>query len=164
MHIMASLTLARRSNQRGQAVIELALTLPLLLLVVFGIIDFGFMFQRYESVTNAAREGARIGVLTSSAGYTAAEAQSRALSYLQSSGLNGTIRACGAAVVKNSMCALMTTQTVAIAGAVPPKTVDQVTVIVEYDHEHSFVGPIMGLFGSGLGTIRLRSASTMRKE
>ena len=46
---MATLTPARRSNQRGQAVIELALTLPLLLIVVFGIIDFGFMFQRYES-------------------------------------------------------------------------------------------------------------------
>ena len=112
MHIMASLTTARRSNQRGQAVIELALTLPLLLLVVFGIIDFGFMFQRYESVTNAAREGARLGVLAT-AGYTATEAQNRAISYLQASGLNGTIRtACGGAMVKNSMCAQMTTQTV----------------------------------------------------
>lgn len=162
---MASLTTpARGSNQRGQAVIELALTLPLLLVVIFGIIDFGFMFQRYESVTNAAREGARLGVLTSSAGYTAAEAQTRALTYLQSSGLNGTIRACGTAIAKNSMCAQMTTQTVTIAGSTPPKTVDQVTMIVEYDHEYSFVGPIMNLFGSGMGSIRLRSASTMRKE
>ena len=76
---MATLTTARRSTQRGQAVIELALTLPLLLVVVFGIIDFGFMFQRYESVTNAAREGARLGVL---ADYTATEAQNRALDYL----------------------------------------------------------------------------------
>ena len=161
---MASLTMARRSNQRGQAVIELALTLPLLLVVVFGIIDFGFMFQRYESVTNAAREGARLGVLQVSAGYTAVEAQNRAISYLQASGFNGTVRACGAAMLTNSMCALMTTQTVPITGSTPPKTVDQVTVIVEYDHQYSFVGPIMNLFGSGLGSIRLRSASTMRRE
>jgi Flp pilus assembly protein TadG len=161
---MASLTLTRRSNQRGQAVIELALTLPLLLVVVFGIIDFGFMFQRYETVTNAAREGARLGVLTNSAGYTATEAQNRAISYLQASGLNGPLRACGAAMVKNSMCAQLTTQTVTVAGSTPAKTVDQVTVIVEYDHEYSFVGPIMNLFGSGLGSIRLRSASIMRKE
>jgi Flp pilus assembly protein TadG len=164
VHIMASLTMARRSNQRGQAVIELALTLPLLLVVVFGIIDFGFMFQRYESVTNAAREGARLGVLQNSAGYTAIEAQNRAISYLQASGLNGTVRACGAAMLKNSMCAQMTTQTVTVAGSTPAKTVDQVTVIVEYDHEYSFVGPIMNLFGSGLGSIRLRSASIMRRE
>jgi Flp pilus assembly protein TadG len=158
--------MTQRSNQRGQAVIELALTLPLLLLVVFGIIDFGFMFQRYESVTNAAREGARLGVLQSSAGYTATEAQNRAISYLRASGLNGTERACSTtrAMEKNSMCAQMTTQTVTIAGSTPAKTVDQVTVIVEYDHEYSFVGPIMNLFGSGLGSIRLRSASIMRKE
>ena len=37
-------------------------------------------------------------------------------------------------------------------------------MIVEYDHEYSFVGPIMNLFGSGLGSIRLRSASIMRTE
>jgi Flp pilus assembly protein TadG len=161
---MASLTLTRRSNQRGQAVIELALTLPLLLVVVFGVIDFGFMFQRYETVTNAAREGARLGVLVNSAGYTATEAQNRSISYLQAAGLDGPTRACGAAMLKNSMCAQLTTQTVTVAGSTPAKSVDQVTMIVEYDHEYSFVGPIMNLFGSGLGSIRLRSASIMRKE
>jgi Flp pilus assembly protein TadG len=160
---MAALTLNRRSNQRGQAVIEMALTLPLLLVVVFGIIDFGFMFQRYESVTNAAREGARLGMLQS-AGYTATEAQNHAISYLQASGLNGSLRACGAAVVKNSMCAQLTTQTVAIEGSTPAKSVNQVAMIVEYDHEYSFLGPFMSLFGPGWGSIRLRSASIMRTE
>ena len=87
-----------------------------------------------------------------SAGYTATEAQNRAISYLTASGLNGTVRTCGGAIVKNSMCAQMTTQTVTVAGSTPAKTVDQVRVIVEYDHEYSFVGPIMNLFGSGLGT------------
>jgi Flp pilus assembly protein TadG len=165
VHIMASLTLTRRFNQRGQAIIELALTLPLLLAVVFGIIDFGFMFQRYESVTNAAREGARLGILQSSAGYTATEAQNRAISYLQASGANGPVRtSCGGPLVRDSMCAQMTTQPVTIIGSTPAKTVEQVTMIVEYDHEHSFVGPIMNLFGSGLGSIRLRSTSIMRKE
>ena len=161
MHTMAKLIPARVSNQRGQAVIEMALTLPLLLLVVFGIIDFGFMFQRYESVTNAAREGARLGVLPE---YTAAEAQNRALDYMRASGLNGTVRACGGAIVRNSMCAVMTTAIVPVAGSTPVRTVNQVTVIVEYDHEYSFVGPIMNLFGGGLGSIRLRSASSMRHE
>jgi Flp pilus assembly protein TadG len=159
---MATLTTARTSNQRGQAVIELALTLPLLLVVVFGIIDFGFMFQRYEAVTNAAREGARLGVL---ADYTATEAQNRALDYLVASGLNGPIRACGTGtVVRNSRCAQMTTSTVPVVGSTPAKTVDQVIVIVEYDHQYQFVGPILGLFGSNLSSIRLRSASSMRRE
>ena len=158
---MATLTIASRRNQRGQAVIEMALTLPLLLLVVFGIFDFGFMFQRYEVVTNAAREGARLGILPQ---YTATEAQNRAIDYLRAGGLTGTVRACGAALAADSMCAQLTSATVTVAGSTPAKTVQQVTVIVEYDHQHAFVGPIMNLFGGSLGTVRLRAGSIMRKE
>lgn len=158
---MAPLKTLRMRNERGQSVIEMALTLPLLLLVVFGIIDFGFMFQRYEVVTNAAREGARLGVLPD---YTATEAQNRALDYLKASGLNGTVRTCGGTEVTNTMCAEMTTATVAVVGSTPTKNVNQVTMIVEYDHEHSFVGPIIRLFGTSWGTIRLRAASSMRSE
>ena len=164
---MATLTTARRSTERGQAVIELALTLPLLLIVVFGIIDFGFMFQRYEAVTNAAREGARLGVLVPAVAtpgmYTVANAQDRALAYLDASGLSGTPHTCvSGAVVPGTRCALMTTSTVTVTGST--LTVDQVTMTVEYDHEHQFVGPLMNLFGGGFGTIRLRATSTMRRE
>ncbi len=164
---MATLTTSRRSTERGQAVIELALTLPLLLIVVFGIIDFGFMFQRYEAVTNAAREGARLGVLVPAVAapgqYTVANAQDRALAYLDASGLSGTAHTCvTGAVVGGTRCALMTTSTVTVTGST--LTVAQVTMTVEYDHEHQFVGPIMNLFGGGFGTIRLRATSTMRRE
>ena len=54
-------------GERGSELIEFALVFPLLLMVVLAIVDFGFMFQRYEVVTNAEREGARIAVL---AGYS----------------------------------------------------------------------------------------------
>lgn len=162
---MATLTGSRLGAQRGQAVIEMALTLPLLLLIVFGIFDFGFMFQRYEVVTNAAREGARVGVLP---GYSTTDAQSRALDYLTVAGLGGagvTTRSCGGALVTNSRCASGTVASAAIPGSgTPPKTVQQITMVVEYDHEFSFVGPIMGLFGGSLGTVRLRAVSTMRLE
>jgi Flp pilus assembly protein TadG len=167
---MATLKTARRSTERGQAVIELALTLPLLLIVVFGIIDFGFMFQRYEAVTNAAREGARLGALVPrpinvavAGSYTKQNAEDRALAYLNASGLNGTAHTCvSGAVVGGTRCALMTTSSVPVTGST--LTVDQVTMIVEYDHEYQFVGPIMNLFGSGMGTIRLRATSIMRHE
>ena len=46
--------------------IEFALVFPLLLMVILGIVDFGFLFQRYEVLTNAAREGARVAALLSS--------------------------------------------------------------------------------------------------
>ena len=162
---MATLKTIRTRGERGQAVIEMALTLPLLLLIVFGIFDFGFMFQRYEVVTNAAREGARVGVLP---GYSTTDAQNRALDYLAVGGVGGasvTTRTCGGALAPNSRCASATVGTYAIPGSgTPPRTVEQITVVVEYDHEFTFVGPLMGMFGGSLGTVRLRAVSTMRLE
>jgi len=52
-----------RRNQRGAALIEMAFTLPLLLLISIGIIEFGRAFQTWQILTNAAREGARVAVL-----------------------------------------------------------------------------------------------------
>ena len=63
---MAQITKTFRSrwaSEDGAELIEFALVLPMLLLVVLGIAEFGFIFQRYEVLTNAAREGARIAVL-----------------------------------------------------------------------------------------------------
>jgi Flp pilus assembly protein TadG len=53
----------RRRNQHGAAAVEFALVLPILLLLVFGIIDFGYMSYNRNQLTNAAREGARNGSL-----------------------------------------------------------------------------------------------------
>jgi Flp pilus assembly protein TadG len=61
-------TLTRRHrplsrDERGTAIVETALTLPLLLLVSIGIFEFGRAYQTWQVLTNAAREGARIAVL-----------------------------------------------------------------------------------------------------
>ena len=54
-------TMPRRTlrNQRGQAVTEFAVILPVLLLVLLAIYQFGVVFNNYIQVTAAAREGAR---------------------------------------------------------------------------------------------------------
>jgi Flp pilus assembly protein TadG len=49
----------RRAPDRGAAAVEAALVLPLLLMIVFGIIDIGRMVNAQITVTEAAREGAR---------------------------------------------------------------------------------------------------------
>jgi Flp pilus assembly protein TadG len=54
----------RREAQRGAAAVEFALVMPLLLLLVFGIIDFGLMINEKTVVANAAREGARDGAIS----------------------------------------------------------------------------------------------------
>jgi Flp pilus assembly protein TadG len=55
-------------RDRGAAAVEMALVLPLLLLIVFGIIDFGRMLNAQISVTEAAREGARAATIDTSDG------------------------------------------------------------------------------------------------
>ena len=52
-----------RRDQRGAALLEMAFTLPLLLLISVGIFEFGRAFEVWQVLTNAAREGARVAVL-----------------------------------------------------------------------------------------------------
>jgi Flp pilus assembly protein TadG len=50
-------------SQKGAALVEFAIVLPLLLILVFGIIDFSFLLYNKASITNASREGARTGIV-----------------------------------------------------------------------------------------------------
>jgi Flp pilus assembly protein TadG len=155
----------RSASEQGQAIIELALTLPLLLLVVLGVFDFGLMFQRYEVVTNAAREGARLGVLTDQ--YTTGQARQRAIDYLNAGGVTGNLRTgdCTTTGAAGDVCVFVSAPSdVTITGTSPAVTVKEVLVRVEYDHSFTFVGPIMNLFGGSLGTTPLRVVSRMRVE
>ena len=160
---MATLKQMSRRSEGGQAIIELALTLPLLLLVILGVFDFGLMFQRFEVVTNAAREGARLAVLTSQ--YTTTQAEARVRDYLATGGITGTPRSgpCTSGVAAGSICvSVVVNKGVAITGT--SVTVDEAVSTVEYDHEFSFVGPLMSLFGGSLATTPLRATSRMRVE
>ena len=47
-------------SQKGQSLVEFALVLPLLVLLLFGIIDFGRIFHAYLTLDHAGREAARI--------------------------------------------------------------------------------------------------------
>ena len=52
-----------RKSEAGQSMVEMALVLPILLLLVGGIMDFGWLFYNQLALTNAAREGARYAVI-----------------------------------------------------------------------------------------------------
>jgi Flp pilus assembly protein TadG len=52
----------RWKNDRGATIVEFSIVLPLLLLLIFGIIDFGLLLYNKQILTNACREGARAGV------------------------------------------------------------------------------------------------------
>jgi hypothetical protein len=137
--------------ERGAELVEFAFAFPLLLLVMLGIVDFGFMFQRYEVVTNAAREGARVAILP---GYADADVQARVTQYLTAGGLTGT-----ATVTVGAAQALSVgSQCIAVR-----------PVTVSYQNQFLFLGPILGLMGvvGGGGSLAdkpLNATSSMRSE
>ncbi len=69
----------RGATDRGAAAVEFALLLPVLLLIVFGIIDFGRALNAQISLTQAAREGARLAALGQSAGAVTSRTQTAAI-------------------------------------------------------------------------------------
>lgn len=149
----------RRSGEQGAALVELALVLPLLLVVIAGIVDFGFAFQRYEVVTNAAREGARLG---SESGYDATFIQTRVREYVKE-GLNLSDSSMNVVMPSaNSVMVSYPNVTIPLSGggsAVAPTT----RVDAFYHHQFMLLGPVMGLIKASWGqSITLKSSSVMR--
>ena len=56
----------RIRNQRGAALLETAITIPLILAVCVAVFEFGRAYQTWQVLTNAAREGARVAILAES--------------------------------------------------------------------------------------------------
>lgn len=77
----------RTLNDRGVAAAELALILPVLLLILFGIIEFGMIMYSREVVTNAVREGARAGIVQGPPKRTEADIIAIATTYLTGTGV-----------------------------------------------------------------------------
>ena len=73
-------------SDRGSELVEMAIVTPIFVLLIMGIIDFGFLFQRYEVVVNAAREGARLAIVGT---LDNDNVEIRVQNYLTSSGLAG---------------------------------------------------------------------------
>lgn len=51
----------KNERERGLATVEMAIVLPLLILLTLGAIEYGWMFLKAQQVTNASRQGARAG-------------------------------------------------------------------------------------------------------
>jgi Flp pilus assembly protein TadG len=75
-----------RRNERGTALLETAITIPIILLIAVAIFEFGRAYQTWQVLTNAAREGARISVLIDK---TDADVQAAVRNYMQAGGLPG---------------------------------------------------------------------------
>jgi Flp pilus assembly protein TadG len=68
-------------GNNGAALVEFALVLPLLLLILFGIIEFAVIFFNQQMITNASREGARFGIVSQTPRITEAQIRQRVKDY-----------------------------------------------------------------------------------
>jgi Flp pilus assembly protein TadG len=131
-------------NSDGVAMIEFALVLPILLIVITGIFDFGLAFREYLVVTDAAREGARMAVLP---GYSDTDVTTRARAYL----------AAGGVPTARIQSVDVATSTATTEGG---STLTLKTVTASVLHQFSLIAP----FGGNYGTIALTGVSVMRVE
>ena len=63
MKTKATRRIIRPLEERGQALVEFAVILPVIILILMGIVDLGRVFNAYVTIANAAREGARYGIV-----------------------------------------------------------------------------------------------------
>jgi Flp pilus assembly protein TadG len=148
---MAALSRRRTRWQAedGAALIEFAIVLPLMLLVLLGTLDFGMLFQRYQVVTNAAREGARIAVLPS---YGDEDVEARVTEFLTAAGLTEPLL--------SDPTPVRTCEPLPTGGSI-----NVVSVTVEYPYSYSAIGAFASYFdGVGFSRTGLQATAAMRSE
>ena len=140
-----------RHSERGQALIETAITLPILLLLMVGIFEVGRAYQHWQVLTNAAREGARFSVTPNSVPATSA---AMVRQYM----LDGQLSQYAAAAVNVDKNATITVNGTNVGAS-------QVTV--DYPFTFIMLQPVANLVvtGSPAGApITMRATAIMRNE
>jgi Flp pilus assembly protein TadG len=139
----------RMRSEKGAALIEAAITVPIILLICVGIFEFGRAYQTMQVLTNAAREGARIAVITAS---TDAAVTARVRSYMQAGSLPNHATAT-VTVVRN------VTMTGADTGS---------SIVIDYPFQFMVLNPVVRLIApSDTKTgapITMKSSALMRNE
>ncbi|HVD91769.1 MAG TPA: TadE/TadG family type IV pilus assembly protein [Vicinamibacterales bacterium] len=139
----------RIRNEKGAALLEAAITVPIILLISVGIFEFGRAYQTWQVLTNASREGARMAVIT---GSTDAAVTQRVRDYMQAGSL------------PNYATAPVTIQrNVALTGA---DTASQIQI--DYPFQFMVLNPVVRLISPQDTTtgapITMRSSALMRNE
>jgi Flp pilus assembly protein TadG len=154
-----------RRREEAQSLAEFALIMPIFLILVFGIIDFGMGLRAYITVAQATREGARYGVVGNQAGTF-------------TSGGSGDCNGSTSTSIVGKVCSTLNgldltdiqtvTTTCPDTGTTPPcNPGDELEVHAEY-HYH-YITPVRALVnvlsgGSMPGYITVSSTASMRQE
>jgi Flp pilus assembly protein TadG len=145
---------ARRTRPRGQALVEFALVVPLLLLMIVGIMEFGRAWGQSQTITDAARQGARMAALlnNSSAGQDSVRRVVRRA--LAAGGISST----------DQMITIDPTNAGVSGWKAGTNTPVGVSLAIPFDW--GVFAPVMNFAGQSFqtGGFRLRSRAVMRNE
>jgi Flp pilus assembly protein TadG len=135
-----------RVSERGQGLVEFALILPVFLIILFGIIEFGWAMRAYVIEQNAAREGARYWAVTGKPSGGCSDITTQITNKAPTlSGLTTTYDIDG------------TTTTSCLA--VSPSAIG-----VQADYTYNFITPLGTFITSIAGPLTISSKATMRVE
>ena len=131
----------RQLNRKGSAMVEMALVLPMFLLLMVGIVEFSRVLMVQQVITNAAREGARAGSIYFDEAAAISKATDISQNYLVSSGIDPA--------------PATVTPSVTATGGIPA-----LQVLIDYNYDSLLIGFIPGLSE----TLVLHSTVIMRRE
>ncbi len=147
----------RENGEKGQALAEFALLVPIFLMLMFAVVDFGMGFYSWITVTNSAREGARLGAVHPPLTVTSSPCFGKA-----------SLEQCIYERVLDSadLADEATKMTVTITNA---QGQPGESVVVKVDYEYDLITPLAGLVqfvsGDTIGpTLNLSSTADMRLE
>ena len=141
----------RRFNNRGQALVEFALLLPLVMLVLIGIVEFGRAWQAKQTLTDVAREAARMSVIGDPT-VTQGKVDSLVRVMISRAGFDSA----AVTVAWPDGCKM--------PGCAPPLTTNAVTAVtLTMPHRFVALHRLVSLVTSG-GVLTLRSTARMRIE
>lgn len=141
----------RRHSERGSAMLETAIVTPILLLLTAGIFEVGRLYQTWQVVTNAAREGARVSVTPSANNNTT---KALVKQYLA----DGQLGNASTAVVSVDRTATITVNGTTFGASL---------VTVDYQFDFTVLGPVARLVSPSSTTgedFTMRATALMRNE
>lgn len=149
-----------RRREAAQSLVEFSLIVPLFIILVFGVIDFGMGLRAYISVTQATREGARFGSIGNPAGTFTSGG---------SGDCNGSTNTTVVGRVCSTMSGLDLTKVSSVNVTYPSGNAPGNSVHVSATYNYHYITPIQRLvnfFSAGaLGsTIPVNSTTDMRIE
>ena len=139
------------SRERGSAMVETAIVLPILLVLMVGIFEVGRAYETWQVLTNAAREGARMAVMPSGSVPTTT-------ALIRQYMADGQLTKSASAVVVVNRTASINVNGNAVSAS---------AVTVDYPFEFIMLQPVVRLVAPGAtvgGPLTMRATSIMRNE